>query len=80
MCREWVSGPWPTWVKSISGLAEASVAGAQQSVVAGGAKECRSRGGERAGGRNAAPVEMQCSGAVCADYSTEDTESQTQGK
>ena len=54
-----------TWVSLISGLAGASVAGAQQSGVAAGSKECRSRGGERAGERNAAPVEMQCSGAAC---------------
>lgn len=78
VCREWVSGPWSAWVMSISGLAGASVAGAQQSVVAAGSKECRSRGGERAGERNAAPGEMQCSGAalqrcLLLSYWTEDT-------
>ena len=57
MCREWVSGPWPTWVMSISGFAGRMWL--ERSVVAVGSKECRSRGGVYEGGRNAGEMGVQ---------------------
>ncbi len=59
MCREWVSGPWPTWVKSISKLAR-GVAGARQSgVLLRAQKNVTCGGGDSAAGRNASKRGMQ---------------------